>query len=121
MEINSPEVLDGIKAVIPSSDVLQFGPEVNTKTLGLLWSCKSDNFFFRILIPADPAVVTKRVMLSNIARIFDPLQERVKWKQGQGSLCTGTMVLLKDDNQPPSRWRLGRVVEVHPGQDQIVR
>jgi hypothetical protein len=33
----------------------------------------------------------------------------------------GMLVLIKDDNLPPSHWQLGRVVQLHPGADQIVR
>lgn len=33
----------------------------------------------------------------------------------------GTMVLLKEDNTPPLYWQLGRVIEVFPGDDGIVR
>jgi hypothetical protein len=31
------------------------------------------------------------------------------------------LVVLVEDNLPPLQWRLGRVVEVHPGTDNIVR
>lgn len=30
-------------------------------------------------------------------------------------------MLLRDDNIPPYQWKLGRVVELHPGQDNLVR
>lgn len=33
----------------------------------------------------------------------------------------GAMVLLKDDLAPSLKWSLGRVVEVKPGKDGIVR
>ncbi|XP_076380821.1 uncharacterized protein LOC117219916 [Megalopta genalis] len=50
------------------------------------------------------------------------LQQRHKWKQGHGSpLKVGDMVLIKEDNLPPLKWALGRVVELHPGQDGISR
>lgn len=31
------------------------------------------------------------------------------------------MVLLKEDNIPPLSWPLGRIQEVHPGKDDIIR
>lgn len=31
------------------------------------------------------------------------------------------MVVIKDDNQPPLKWTLGRIIELHPGKDGIVR
>ncbi|XP_076379701.1 uncharacterized protein LOC143259842 [Megalopta genalis] len=46
------------------------------------------------------------------------LQQRHKWKQRHGNpLKVGDMVLIKEDNLPPLKWALGRVVELHPGQD----
>nr|CAH7745353.1 unnamed protein product [Callosobruchus chinensis] len=49
------------------------------------------------------------------------LQVRTKWKVNQHSLQKGVLVLIKDDQQPPLRWKLGRVEEIHPGKDGIVR
>nr|XP_033325360.1 uncharacterized protein LOC117219916 [Megalopta genalis] len=50
------------------------------------------------------------------------LQQRHKWKQGHGNpLKVGDMALIKEDNLPPLKWALGRVVELHPGQDGICR
>jgi len=49
------------------------------------------------------------------------LQRRTKWTQGQDNLQEGSLVLLKDANQPPSRWRLGRITETHPGKDKKTR
>nr|CAH7768789.1 unnamed protein product [Callosobruchus chinensis] len=49
------------------------------------------------------------------------LQVRTKWKVNQHSLQKGVLVLKKDDQQPPLRWKLGRVEEIHPGKDGIVR
>lgn len=31
------------------------------------------------------------------------------------------MVLLKDDNQPPNKWNMGRVVKTYTGKDGHVR
>nr|CAH7723309.1 unnamed protein product [Callosobruchus chinensis] len=47
------------------------------------------------------------------------LQVRTKWKVNQHSLQKGVLVLIKDDQQPPLRWKLGRVEEIHPGKDGI--
>lgn len=50
------------------------------------------------------------------------LQTRVKWKQNYKQLLqTGTLVLVKEDNLPPQLWKLGRVLQVHPGSDGVVR
>lgn len=50
------------------------------------------------------------------------LQTRTKWTGSHHSqLQPGQMVILKEDNEPPCFWRLGRVHAVHPGPDGRVR
>ncbi|XP_062537976.1 uncharacterized protein LOC134206287 [Armigeres subalbatus] len=49
------------------------------------------------------------------------LQNRTKWIVEKKNLAVDTMVLLKDENQPPLRWPLGRIVEIHHGNDGNVR
>lgn len=49
------------------------------------------------------------------------LQQRIKWRDGGYSLKMNSLVLLKEDNLPPLKWRLGRIVAVHPGADGINR
>jgi hypothetical protein len=31
------------------------------------------------------------------------------------------MIVIKDDNLPPTMWKLGRIIEVYPGGDKKVR
>ncbi|XP_031340893.1 uncharacterized protein LOC116169002 [Photinus pyralis] len=49
------------------------------------------------------------------------LQQRTKWRSHLSDLKNGTLVLLKEDNQPPLHWKLGLVVAVHPGADGVAR
>ncbi|KAJ0176914.1 hypothetical protein K1T71_006923 [Dendrolimus kikuchii] len=49
------------------------------------------------------------------------LQQRVKWRSCKDSLKLDSLVVVKDENLPPLKWKLGRVVAVHPGSDGIVR
>ncbi|XP_052758555.1 uncharacterized protein LOC128202398 [Galleria mellonella] len=49
------------------------------------------------------------------------LQQRVKWRSCKDNLKLDTLVVIKEDNLPPLKWKLGRIVEVHPGPDGIVR
>ncbi len=49
------------------------------------------------------------------------LQQRPKWCQVQPELKVGNMVIVKDERMPPLKWKLGRVVDVHPGSDGHVR
>jgi len=49
------------------------------------------------------------------------LQQRPKWLKARQNFQVGDMVLIKDENQPPLRWNMGRVVDIHPGEDGYVR
>ncbi|GJQ66388.1 hypothetical protein Trydic_g8494 [Trypoxylus dichotomus] len=49
------------------------------------------------------------------------LQQKTKWKSNLGSINVGDLVVIKDDHLPPSRWKLGRITEVQPGKDNVVR
>ncbi|CAG7829316.1 unnamed protein product, partial [Allacma fusca] len=55
-----------------SQQPLTLGQDDSIKTLGLLWNPASDEFSFTNQ-PPKSAKVTKRTVLSEIARIFDPL------------------------------------------------
>lgn len=49
------------------------------------------------------------------------MQARNKWHQPSKQLQIDDLVLIKEDNLPPLQWTRGRVIELHPGQDKIVR
>ncbi|CAG7784723.1 unnamed protein product [Allacma fusca] len=49
------------------------------------------------------------------------LQQRPKWASEEDNIKIGTLVLIKDDRLPSLKWKLGRVTEVHPGKDNLVR
>lgn len=50
------------------------------------------------------------------------LQSRQRWPKSKGpEIEVGALVLLKEDNLPPLRWQLGRVMEVSTGKDGVVR
>lgn len=49
------------------------------------------------------------------------LQQRRKWQTSTDNLRVNDLVLIIEDNMPPARWALGRVIEVHPGDDGRVR
>jgi len=49
------------------------------------------------------------------------LNKRYKWKQPEKNLKEGEFVVIIDDQLPPSDWRMGRVVKVHYGPDNLVR
>lgn len=49
------------------------------------------------------------------------LQQRSKWQKAKENIAKGQLVLIKEGNLPPSKWAMGRVVELHPGSDDLVR
>ncbi|KAL0841161.1 hypothetical protein ABMA28_014907 [Loxostege sticticalis] len=49
------------------------------------------------------------------------LQQKSKWQTGKRELKLGSLVIVKDNTLPPLLWSLGRVVNVYPGSDGIVR
>ena len=49
------------------------------------------------------------------------LQQRSKWTIQNDNLKLGQIVLIKDDNLPPLSWPIGRISEIHPGKDNLVR
>ncbi|XP_033222718.1 uncharacterized protein LOC117176574 [Belonocnema kinseyi] len=48
---------------------------------------------------------------------------RSKWQSTthQANIAIGTLVVVKEGNLPPLKWSLARIIEIHPGQDGVVR
>jgi len=55
------------------------------------------------------------------AEYLQELQKRTKWINSKNQVKKGDLVIMKEDNIPPFQWRLGRIVEIHPGQDGEVQ
>lgn len=49
------------------------------------------------------------------------LQQRHKWQNIEANLHTGDIVIIKEENMPPSQWLMGRIIKLHPGEDSLVR
>ncbi|KAL6481772.1 hypothetical protein MHYP_G00098520 [Metynnis hypsauchen] len=49
------------------------------------------------------------------------LQQRQKWQRTSRNPQVDDIVILQDDNAPRNKWKLARVVEVHPSADGLVR
>ena len=49
------------------------------------------------------------------------LTVRPKWKMPQQNIKIGDLVTIAEDNLPPGKWALGRVVETHMGNDGYIR
>lgn len=49
------------------------------------------------------------------------LQQRRGWMKINRNIAINELVLLKDENLPPLKWKLGRIINVHPGTDGLTR
>jgi len=49
------------------------------------------------------------------------LQTRSKWLSPSSPPKTGDLVLIKEENLPPLKWRLGRITRTLPGKDGVLR
>ncbi|CAG7709901.1 unnamed protein product [Allacma fusca] len=49
------------------------------------------------------------------------LQKRPKWASAEDNVKIETLLLIKDDRLPSMKWKLGHVIETHPGKDNLVR
>lgn len=49
------------------------------------------------------------------------LQHRTKWMRQCENVKVGDLILIKDDDLPPSKWLLGRVIEVFQDEEGLVR
>lgn len=49
------------------------------------------------------------------------LHQRSKWKSKTPDLKIGDLVLIREDNLPPTKWCRGLITEIHPGRDNLIR
>lgn len=49
------------------------------------------------------------------------LQHRYKWNKIQKNIRSNDMLLVSDSDNFKTKWILGRVVDCHPGEDNLVR
>lgn len=49
------------------------------------------------------------------------LQRRTKWAHNKDDITKDSLVVIKEDNLPPFKWRLGRIINLFPGNDGVSR
>ncbi|XP_036146070.1 uncharacterized protein LOC105830105 [Monomorium pharaonis] len=49
------------------------------------------------------------------------LQQRLKWRQSCSNLRIGELVLVQNESLPPSKWELGRILNLYPAKDGKIR
>ncbi|XP_017475903.1 PREDICTED: uncharacterized protein LOC108366116 [Rhagoletis zephyria] len=70
---NHPEILKDInKENLLDSNFLIFEKESTTKTLGIQWNAISDKFSYTLESISAQSAITKRPILSVVAKLFDP-------------------------------------------------
>ncbi|XP_050065913.1 uncharacterized protein LOC126554977 [Aphis gossypii] len=90
-----------------------------------------------IMIPDEPDISKEPIgrlkrwkLVQNLMQTFwhrwskeylPQVQIRGKWTSKGSQLQKGDVVIIKEDCLPPSRWRLGLVIETHPGADGMTR
>lgn len=55
------------------------------------------------------------------SQYLSTLQSRQKWTDPTRPVEKGELVLIKEDNLHPLDWRRGRILEVYPGEDNVIR
>jgi len=48
------------------------------------------------------------------------LQQRSKWNPCEPNVAVGDVVVIKTPHVPPTVWKIGRVLKIHPGADGVV-
>lgn len=49
------------------------------------------------------------------------MQQCYKWYTKSENIQPGLLVIIKDENLPPMKWIMGRIIDVHPGTDGLIR
>lgn len=55
------------------------------------------------------------------AEYLHQLQPRPKWHKEHPNAVIGQIVLISEDNLPPSRWLIGKITAVYPAKDGLIR
>ncbi|GFY24196.1 DUF5641 domain-containing protein [Trichonephila clavipes] len=82
-----------------------------------LLQCESNRLNVWQRITKSVQTIWKRCSLSYL----NSLQQRKKWIVNKENLKLGDMVLIREENLPPCKWLLGRVVKIYMGKDKKVR
>ncbi|XP_050548991.1 uncharacterized protein LOC126910449 [Daktulosphaira vitifoliae] len=106
---NCVDLLDDLLDKDCACNPLAFDRGDGIHVLGMEWIPDTDCFTYDI-----SAIKWSSEYLST-------LQARGCWLKSQENVKLGAMVVLKDNSLPPLKWRLGRISELLPGSDGVVR
>lgn len=65
--------------------------------------------------------ISQRFWIKWSEQYLHTLQMRHKWTLVTDPPKVGDLVLIKEDNLPPLRWKMARILELLPGKDNVIR
>ena len=71
--VNDSHLLDSIAEHDRAQEVKEIHPEMLSKALGIKWNVTDDTFYYISKCPDSHAEVTRRIMLSQVSSMYDPL------------------------------------------------
>ncbi|GFU71443.1 integrase catalytic domain-containing protein [Trichonephila clavipes] len=98
---------------------------LNSRPLTLLTSIPETNY-----IDSNNSYLTKWQQIQKPVQQFwkcwhkeylTRLQQRLKWLLPTKNFQVNDFCLIKENNLPPAKWKMGRIVQLHSGLDNIVR
>ena len=51
------------------------------------------------------------------AEYLSTLQSKTKWLQAKNPVSVNDLVIIKEASETPFQWKIGRIIQVHPGKD----
>lgn len=64
---------------------------------------------------------TEEIWQRWVKEYLHTLQQRNKWRKAEENIKVNDVVAIMQENLPPTQWCIGRVSEVHKGEDGLVR
>ncbi|XP_065369024.1 uncharacterized protein LOC135961453 [Calliphora vicina] len=130
---NTNSLLNGINPkYLLTSDILKLEDTTTTKTLGLRWNAGLDFFFFNPIKQPSRDNITKRTVLSDIARLFDPAgwlspkiivakmimqqvwKDQIDWDENLKPETLKSWLVFLDDYPNIGRIKIPRFVSYNP-------
>ena len=71
--VNDSHLLDSIAEHDRAQEVKEIHPEMLSKALGIKWNVTDDTFYYISKCPDSHGEVTRRIMLSQVSSMYDPL------------------------------------------------
>lgn len=73
-------------------------------------------------LPSERGTKIVQIIWHNWSKDYlNHLNQRHKWQFKKQNVMPGTLVLLKEENLPPCKWSIGRIVQTIYGHDDTVR